>query len=98
MSIYQLCAAFFIPTHPYWALAMLFRIEGISKTVLLKKKSLSMMTYYILLITLYHRCYLHIEGYKETETESSKRRKYTLSFRKFNIRVHSLLFRTKQRF
>lgn len=49
-----------------------------------------MMTSYVLLITLYRRCYLDIEGYKEMETESSIRRKYTLSFRLFNIRVQSL--------
>lgn len=56
------------------------------------------MDYYILLITLYHRYYLHIEGYKEMETESSKRRKYTWSLKIFNSGVRSLLFRTKQRF
>lgn len=80
--MWQFCAAFFIPTHTYWTLSVLLRIEDISKTVLLKKKPLLMMTYYVLLITLYRRCYLHFQGYKETV--SSIRRKYTLSFRLFN--------------
>jgi len=97
MSIHQLCAAFFVPTHTERALSVLFRIEDIAKTAtekevianddLLHSANNSLLQ---VLST--------INGYKEMETGSSKRRKYTLSFTIINSRVHSLLFRTKQRF
>lgn len=98
MSMYQLSAAIFIPTHTYWALSKLFWIEVIPKTVLLKKMSLLLKIYYILLISPYCRYHLHTEGCKEMKRESSKRRKHILSFRIFNNGVCSFLFRTKQKF
>lgn len=64
----------------------------------MKKKSLPITIYYVLLRTLYYKSYVHIEAYKEMETESSKRRKYMLSLRVFNSKLHSLLIRIKQRF
>lgn len=97
MSVYQLSAALSF-LHSRWALPKLFWIEIVPKTVLLNKKSLLLMIYYILLISPYCRYYPHIEGYKEIKRESSKRRKCILPFRIFNNGICFFLFRTKQRF
>lgn len=92
------CISFLLSFSSVHTLSKLFWIEVIPKKVLLKKKSLLMMIYYILLISPYCRYYLRTEGCTEMKRESSKRRKYILSFRIFNNGVCSLLFRTKQRF